>query len=105
MAYENVKFDLMLAWAGTAAERVAATRAAVAEGMPIHEIEEYFDWLDTLKSNDAFDYCRIGDYLSSEMGPLVHGAGTRKSSRFHLAHPAKWWHILTAKVASFLGTG
>jgi hypothetical protein len=88
MAYINVKFELMLAWAGTAAERVAAMRAAVAEGMPVREIEEYFDWLDGLKSNGEFDYRRIGDYLRGERGQLVRGAGTRTSSRLRLAHPS-----------------
>jgi hypothetical protein len=37
---------LTLACASTSLERAEAIRTALSLGMPLNEIEEYFDWLD-----------------------------------------------------------
>ena len=47
MAHEIAK--LMLEHAGTFLERAEAIRVALSLGMPLHEIEEYLDWLDTTR--------------------------------------------------------
>ncbi len=47
MAHEIAK--LLLEHAGTALERDAAIRSAIYLGMPLHEIEEYLDWLDSVR--------------------------------------------------------
>ena len=44
MAHEIAK--LLLEHAGTFLERAEAIRVAMSLGMPLHEIEEYLDWLD-----------------------------------------------------------
>jgi hypothetical protein len=45
MAHEIAK--LMLEHAGTFLERAEAIRVAISLGMPLNDIEEYLDWLDT----------------------------------------------------------
>ena len=40
---------LLLEKAGTSIERTQAIAAALSLGMPMHEIEEYLDWLDTTR--------------------------------------------------------
>jgi DNA-binding transcriptional MerR regulator len=40
---------LMLEHAGTFLERTEAIRVALSLGMPLREIEEYLDWLDTTR--------------------------------------------------------
>ena len=47
MAHEIAK--LMLEHAGTFLERAEAIRTALSLGMPLHEIEEYLDWLDATR--------------------------------------------------------
>jgi hypothetical protein len=47
MAHEIAK--LMLEHAGTFLERAEATGVALSLGMPLHEIEEYLDWLDATR--------------------------------------------------------
>ena len=47
MAHEIAK--LMLEHAGTFLERAEAIRVALSLGMPLHEIEEYLDWLDATR--------------------------------------------------------
>jgi DNA-binding transcriptional MerR regulator len=47
MAYEIAK--LLLEKAGTFIERQQAIAAAVNLGMPLNEIQEYLDWLDTIR--------------------------------------------------------
>ena len=47
MAHEIAK--LMLEHAGTFLERTEAIRTALSLGMPLHEIEEYLDWLDATR--------------------------------------------------------
>jgi DNA-binding transcriptional MerR regulator len=47
MAHEIAK--LMLEHAGTFLERTEAIRTALSLGMPLGEIEEYLDWLDTTR--------------------------------------------------------
>jgi DNA-binding transcriptional MerR regulator len=47
MAHEIAK--LLLEHAGTFLERAEAIRTALSLGMPLHEIEEYLDWLDTTR--------------------------------------------------------
>ena len=47
MAYEIAK--LMLEYAGTFVERTEAVNTAMSLGMPLSEIEEYLDWLDTVR--------------------------------------------------------
>ena len=56
MAYEIAK--LLLEHAGTFLERTEAIKTAISLGMPLHEIEEYLDWVDAVKSrqgNEAVD--------------------------------------------------
>ena len=48
MAHEIAK--LALEHAGTFLERTEAIKAALDLGMPLHEIEEYLDWVDTIKT-------------------------------------------------------
>jgi DNA-binding transcriptional MerR regulator len=48
MAHEFSK--LLLERARTFQERQKAVRVAVRLGMPLHEIEEYLDWLDNLRN-------------------------------------------------------
>jgi DNA-binding transcriptional MerR regulator len=47
MVHEIAK--LMLEHAGTFLERAEAIRTALSLGMPLHEIEEYLDWLDATR--------------------------------------------------------
>jgi len=47
MAHEIAK--LMLEHAGTFLERTEAIRVALSLGMPLHQIEEYLDWLDATR--------------------------------------------------------
>ena len=47
MAYEIAK--LLLEHAGTFLERTEAVETAISMGMPLHEIEEYLDWLDAVR--------------------------------------------------------
>jgi hypothetical protein len=47
MAYEIAK--LLLEKAGTFLERQEAVSAALNLGMPLHEIQDYLDWLDTIR--------------------------------------------------------
>ncbi len=47
MAHEIAK--LMLEQAGTFLERAEAIRTALSLGMPLAEIEQYLDWLDTVR--------------------------------------------------------
>jgi hypothetical protein len=35
--------------AGTLAERAEAVRTALSQGMPLHQIEAYLDWLDAAR--------------------------------------------------------
>jgi DNA-binding transcriptional MerR regulator len=59
MAHEIAK--LMLEHAGTFLERTEAIQTALSLGMPLHEIEEYLDWLDATRGEppdsreDGFD--------------------------------------------------
>ena len=47
MAHEVAK--LMLEHAETLLERTEAIKVALTLGMPLHEIEAYLDWLDSLR--------------------------------------------------------
>ena len=47
MAHEIAK--LLLEHAGTFLERTEAVKSALALGMPLHEIEEYLDWVDLIR--------------------------------------------------------
>ena len=47
MAHEIAK--LLLEHAGTFLERAKAVETALSLGMPLHEIEEYLDWLDVTR--------------------------------------------------------
>jgi len=49
MAHEVAK--LMLEHAETLLERTEAIKVALSLGMPLHEIEAYLDWLDSLREN------------------------------------------------------
>jgi DNA-binding transcriptional MerR regulator len=44
---------LMLEHAGTFLDRAEAIRVAISLGMPLSEIEEYLDWLDSTKGRPA----------------------------------------------------
>ena len=48
MAHEIAK--LLLEHARTFLERSEAIKSAMRLGMPIHEIEEYLDWLDSIRN-------------------------------------------------------
>jgi hypothetical protein len=48
MAHEIAK--LLLEHAGTFLERTEAIKTALSMGMPLREIEEYLDWIDTIQS-------------------------------------------------------
>lgn len=50
MAYEIAK--LLLEHAETADERQAAIEKAIDLGMPLYEIEEYLDWLQSIRNLD-----------------------------------------------------
>jgi hypothetical protein len=47
MAHEIAK--LLLEYAGTFVERTEAVNVAISLGMPLSEIEEYLDWLDSVR--------------------------------------------------------
>ena len=47
MAHEIAK--LMLEHAGTLLDRAEAIKTALSLGMPLYEIEEYLDWIDTAR--------------------------------------------------------
>jgi DNA-binding transcriptional MerR regulator len=47
MAHEIAK--IMLEYAGTFLERTQAIEVALSLGMPLHEIEDYLDWLDATR--------------------------------------------------------
>ena len=47
MAHEIAK--LLLEHAGTFLERQEAIQSSLYLGMPLHEIEQYLDWLDTVR--------------------------------------------------------
>ncbi len=47
MAHEIAK--LLLEHSGTVVERKEAIRVAVSMGMSLEEIQEYLDWLDTIR--------------------------------------------------------
>jgi hypothetical protein len=105
MAYENAKFSL--ARARTALERTEAIRAAIFQGMPVNEIEEYLDWLDTVRplppeSKGDVSEDRDQNRCRGERGQPAQDVDTKGSSRFHIVHSPQWWHTLAAKAASFL---
>jgi hypothetical protein len=49
MAHEIAK--LLLEHARTFLERSEALESAVKLGMPLHEIEDYLDWLDSIRNS------------------------------------------------------
>jgi hypothetical protein len=107
VAYEDIK--LLLAQAATVAERTEAIRAAISQGIPINQIEEYLDWFDTVHSLPPGNKEDIGgphneDKFRTKSKPPTKDIIPRTSSRFHIAHPAKWWHIVSSKVTFFLTT-
>ena len=53
MAHEIAKLILEQAELGT--DRVVAIRTALELKMPIHEIEEYLDWLDLIRRGRSND--------------------------------------------------
>jgi len=50
MAHEIAK--LLLEHAETFLERAEAIKSALSLGMPLAEIEEYLDWLDSVRNRD-----------------------------------------------------
>lgn len=50
MSHEIAK--LLLEHAETFLERTEAIKSALALGMPLQQIEEYLDWLDTVRGKD-----------------------------------------------------
>ena len=50
MSHEIAK--LLLEHAETFLERTEAIKSALGLGMPLHEIEEYLDWLDTVRGQN-----------------------------------------------------
>jgi DNA-binding transcriptional MerR regulator len=50
MAHEIAK--LLLEHAETFLERTEAIKSALSLGMPLNEIEEYLDWLDTVRNQE-----------------------------------------------------
>jgi hypothetical protein len=61
MAHEIAK--AVLEQATTAHQRVKAVRVAFRLGMPLHEIEEYLDWLDVVRQQQ-----KAHQHRSSEGG-------------------------------------
>ncbi len=53
MAYEAAR--VLLEKATTPLEREAAVRAAMQMGMPLHEIEQFLDWLDLRRRGNQSD--------------------------------------------------
>jgi DNA-binding transcriptional MerR regulator len=53
MGHEIAK--LLLDHAGTFLERAEAIETALSLGMPLHEIEEYLDWLDMARGSRRKD--------------------------------------------------
>ena len=51
MAHEIAK--LMLEHASTFLDRREAIKTAVSLGMPLHEIEEYLDWVDLVRAQSS----------------------------------------------------
>lgn len=51
MAHEIAK--LLLEHADTFLERTEAVKSALAQGMPLDEIEEYLDWVDLVRSQPS----------------------------------------------------
>lgn len=51
MVHEIAK--LILERAETPADRAEAIKTALELGMPLHEIEEYLDWLDSLRNRSS----------------------------------------------------
>ena len=51
MAHEIAK--LLLEYAGSFVERTEAIKVALGLGMPLHEIQDYLDWLDANKPPPA----------------------------------------------------
>ncbi|MEX2173066.1 MAG: hypothetical protein WD872_01805 [Pirellulaceae bacterium] len=51
MAHEIAK--LLLEHAETFLERAEAVKSALSLGMPLHAIEDYLDWLDGLRGENA----------------------------------------------------
>ena len=54
---------LMLENAGTFLERTEAVETAISLGMPIHEIEEYLDWLELTRPSR--DEASTGEKVAS----------------------------------------
>jgi DNA-binding transcriptional MerR regulator len=50
MSHEIAK--LLLEHAETFLERTEAIKAALSLGMPLNEIQDYLDWLDSVRSRD-----------------------------------------------------
>lgn len=50
MSHEIAK--LLLEHAETFLERTEAIKSALSLGMPLHEIEQYLDWLDSVRGTD-----------------------------------------------------
>ena len=53
MVHEIAK--LLLENADTILDRKKAIQAALDLGMPLHEIEEYLDWIDLVRTRDPSD--------------------------------------------------
>jgi len=51
VAHEVAK--LILEHAGTFVERAEAIKVALNLGMPLDEIEDYLDWLDSIRANKS----------------------------------------------------
>jgi hypothetical protein len=52
MSHEIAK--LLLEHAETFLERTEAIKSALGLGMPLHEIEDYLDWLDAVRGHSQF---------------------------------------------------
>lgn len=63
---------LILEQAGTFLERTEAVRSALQLGMPLNEIEEYLDWLDSVRQGcgkKKADGRKRGDIESGDVEP------------------------------------
>jgi hypothetical protein len=63
MAHEIAK--LLLEHAGTFIERQEAIKVAIRLGMPLHAIEEYLDWLDSLRAGPPPNGHRPGEDVTN----------------------------------------
>ena len=69
MAHQIAK--LLLEHADTFLKRTEAIETAMSLGMPLHEMEEYLDWVDTVKSQPDQKSALKGPHTPQRRRPRV----------------------------------